>query len=101
MNPAPKQPDQTTYSGRYAARLRQLREKAGLTIEEMVEAMASAGYETASRTLYHWEAGPRAAYRSDASARIGAQAKVAADATARKLIAKMDTKSIAHFGYNT
>lgn len=59
MNPAPKKPDESTYSGRFAARLRMLREKAGLTIEEMAAALGVAGHETAVRTLYHWEAGRR------------------------------------------
>jgi transcriptional regulator with XRE-family HTH domain len=57
MSPAARKPDESTYSGRFAARLRMLREKAGLTVEEMVAAMAENGYEIAARSLYHWEQG--------------------------------------------
>lgn len=57
--PAPKEPDLSTYPGRFASRLKMLREKAGLSIDEMVTAMEAKGYPTASRTLYHWEAGRR------------------------------------------
>jgi transcriptional regulator with XRE-family HTH domain len=42
------------YSGRFAARLRTLRERAGLTIEDMV---AQTGFP--QKTLYNWEAGLR------------------------------------------
>ena len=52
--PARKDPDTRIYSGRFAARLRALREKAGLSIEDMVEAT---GFP--KRTLYNWEAGLR------------------------------------------
>ena len=52
MSPARKQPDTSTYSGRFAVRLRSLREKAGLTVEEMSE---KTGIHW--RTLYGWEAG--------------------------------------------
>lgn len=50
MTPARKQPDKDTYSGRFAIRLRELREKAGLTVEEVVEQM-----EIPRRTYYNWE----------------------------------------------
>ena len=49
-----KEPDQTIYSGRFAARLRKLREKAGITVEEMV---AQTGIP--KRTLYSYESGER------------------------------------------
>ena len=54
MSPAPIKPDETTYAGRFAARLRMLREKAGYTVEELTE-------ETGipPGTLYSWEAGHR------------------------------------------
>ena len=52
--PARKEPDTRIYSGRFAARLRMLREKAGLTIEDMI---AQTGFPM--RTLYNWEAGLR------------------------------------------
>lgn len=59
MNPAPKAPDETTYSGRFAARLRILREKAGLSVEETVIAMEKAGYALGVQTYYGWENGKR------------------------------------------
>lgn len=37
MSPAARKPDETTYSGRFAARLRMLRENAGLSVEDVVE----------------------------------------------------------------
>jgi len=54
MSPARKEPDTRIYSGRFAARLRMLREKAGLTIEDLVEATG-----IPRKTLYNWEAGIR------------------------------------------
>ena len=55
MSPAQKKTDESTYSGRFAARLRMLREKAGMTVDEVVEAMNAAGYGTARRSIYNWE----------------------------------------------
>ena len=52
MSPARKQPDVSTYSGRFAVRLRSLREKAGLTVEEAAEAIG-----VSYVTLYDWEGG--------------------------------------------
>lgn len=57
MNPAKKQIDETTYSGRFAARLRMLREKAGLTVTQAVEAIAAGGYSLRDKTYYAWENG--------------------------------------------
>lgn len=57
MNPAPKVPDESSYSGRFAQRLRQLREKAGMSVEEVVAAMQVEGYAVAARSFYHWEQG--------------------------------------------
>ena len=54
MSPAPIEPDITTYAGRFAARLRKLREKAGLTVEELTEVTG-----IPPGTLYCWEAGYR------------------------------------------
>jgi transcriptional regulator with XRE-family HTH domain len=51
--------DESTYAGRFAARLRTLREKAGLTGEQMAQAITEAGYECATRTYYAWEASRR------------------------------------------
>lgn len=57
MNPAPKQPDQSTYSGRFAARLRQLREKAGLSVPDVVASINGQGQKVAASTYYKWETG--------------------------------------------
>lgn len=57
MSPAAKEPDQSTYGGRFAARLRTLREKAGLTIDQYVEKVAKCGYKVGKSTAYHWEQG--------------------------------------------
>ena len=47
----PRKPvDTSTYTGRFAVRLKMLREKAGLTVEELAEA---SGIPT--RTLWNWE----------------------------------------------
>ncbi len=59
MSPAAKEPDQSTYSGRFAARLRMLREKAGLSVDQVVAKMEKAGYELGSPTYYNWENGRR------------------------------------------
>ena len=47
-----KEPDTRLYSGKFAVRLRELREKAGLTIEDV----AWATY-IPKKTLYNWEGG--------------------------------------------
>lgn len=52
-----KASDLSTYSGRFAARLRAMREKAGLTVEEFGEAISAHGYAVAVRTIYAWESG--------------------------------------------
>ncbi len=57
MSPAPKPPDLTTYSGRFAARLRTLREKTGMTGQEMAEAVTASGFDVAWRTYFNWENG--------------------------------------------
>ena len=51
MSPARKEPDDKTYSGRFAIRLRKLREKAGLTIPEVSDKTS-----IPQSTLYNWEA---------------------------------------------
>lgn len=61
MSPARKNVDVSTYSGRFAARLRMLREKAGLSVDDVVERLIAAGYEARQTTYYGWESG-----RSDA-----------------------------------
>lgn len=52
MTPARKEPDQTTYSGRFAVRLRSLREKAKLSPEQVSEALS-----VSLAAIYHWESG--------------------------------------------
>lgn len=52
MGPARKAPDTSTYSGRFAVRLRALREKAGLSVEEVAEAVG-----VKPITVYGWEQG--------------------------------------------
>ena len=52
MNPARKEPDVSTYSGRFAVRLRALREKVGKTVPEVADVM-----EVTIGTVYHWETG--------------------------------------------
>ena len=54
MSPARKEPDKTSYVGRFAIRLRKLREEAGLSIDEVAAAM-----NVASTTIYHWESAKR------------------------------------------
>lgn len=50
MTPARKEPNMETYSGRFAARLKELRLKAKLTPEEVAEAL-----DVSTRTIYSWE----------------------------------------------
>ena len=52
--PSRKEPDTQKYSGRFAVRLRTLREKAGLTVED-IAALTSIPVQT----LYNWERGKR------------------------------------------
>jgi len=49
------EPDTSTYSGRLAARVRELREKEGWTVPEMAEAVG-----IATTTLYEYESNRRA-----------------------------------------
>jgi len=52
MSPARKQPDTDTYSGRFAVRLRSLREKAGLSVQEISDITG-----IHPKSLYDWESG--------------------------------------------
>ena len=47
--------DTSTYTGRFAVRLRSLREKAGLSVEELAEVL-----EVKIDTIYKWEQGATA-----------------------------------------
>ncbi|MDZ4847799.1 MAG: helix-turn-helix transcriptional regulator [Pirellulaceae bacterium] len=55
MSPAAKPIDESTYSGRFAARLRMLREKTGMSGQQMAEAITDNGFNTPTRTYYGWE----------------------------------------------
>ncbi len=51
MNARPRKPiDTSTYEGRFAARLKMLREKAGLSVDELAEKSG-----IPKRTLFNWE----------------------------------------------
>ncbi len=50
-----KEIDTSTYTGRFAERLKMLREKAGLSVEELAERSG-----IPSPTLYRWEQGAKA-----------------------------------------
>lgn len=49
--------NETTYAGRFAARLRALREKRRMTGEAMASAITAAGFPCSIRTYYDWESG--------------------------------------------
>lgn len=49
--------DTSTYAGRCAARLRTLREKAGLTPQEVAKKVQAAGIRASDRAVYRWEIG--------------------------------------------
>ena len=52
MSRSRKEIDVTTFEGRFAVRLKQLREKVGLSVDEAAEAIGVSG-----TTLYDWEGG--------------------------------------------
>lgn len=54
-----KDPDMETYSGRVSAKIRSMREKAGLTVEDVVKKMQKNGYSVSVPTFYKWESGER------------------------------------------
>ena len=60
MSPARKSPDTSTYSGRFAVRLRSLREKAGLTVPQLAELVGAK-----MNTVYSWEQGSRSPNMED------------------------------------
>jgi DNA-binding XRE family transcriptional regulator len=54
--PGPE-PDESTYLGRIAKRLKGLREQAGLDSDDAAAAITRAGYEVSAGTIYRWERG--------------------------------------------
>ena len=52
MTPKRKEPDLSTYAGRCGARLRMLREKKGITVEQLAARLG-----VSYRTVYRWESG--------------------------------------------
>ena len=52
MTPKRKEPDLSTYAGRCGARLRMLREKKGITVEQLAAKLG-----VSYRAIYHWETG--------------------------------------------
>jgi transcriptional regulator with XRE-family HTH domain len=57
MSPSKLDPDHSSFAGRFAARLRMLREKAKLTPEEAARDISKAGYTVSAPTIYRWEQG--------------------------------------------
>lgn len=57
LGPAELPIDESTYSGRFAARLRMLRKDAGLTGAEMASRIAERGFPCKQRAYYAWESG--------------------------------------------
>ena len=57
MAPARKEPDVSTYSGRVAKRLRELRDRAGLSVPELLERLDRYGYSLSLQGYYKWENG--------------------------------------------
>ncbi len=52
MSPPRKEPNLRSYSGRCGRRLRELREKAGLTVEQLAAKLG-----VSWRAVYYWETG--------------------------------------------
>ena len=56
--PRPRsEPDLSTYAGKVAARLRELRSKRGWSIEDLQTALSAEGYDVPVSTLYAYEKG--------------------------------------------
>ena len=55
----PREPNTELYSGRFAANLRRLREKAGLSVEEVVSALEAEGVSVIRQSWYRFEQGTR------------------------------------------
>jgi transcriptional regulator with XRE-family HTH domain len=57
MSRSPSKPDETTYAGRFAARLKTLRENTGLTAQEFGDNLYFEGRKIPLNTYYNWESG--------------------------------------------
>ncbi len=55
----PKEPDTSTYNGRVAARLRELRAKRGLSVEALMDNLAQHGLTVNRSLVYAWENGSK------------------------------------------
>lgn len=53
----PQEPDESTYFGRVALRLKHLRKAAKLDHEHAAGAITKAGYGVTASTIYRWEQG--------------------------------------------
>jgi len=60
MTPARKEPDASTYAGRFAIRLKQLREKTKMTPQELAEKLG-----VTATTIYSWESTHRSPHITD------------------------------------
>lgn len=52
-----KEPDLSTYAGRAGARLRELREAKGWTVEQLAQKVNAEGFPVSEPGIYHWENG--------------------------------------------
>lgn len=52
-----KEPDTTTYGGRIAKRIRELRKRAGFTVASFHAALDKQGIKVSQSTVYGWENG--------------------------------------------
>lgn len=52
-------PSTDTYRGRFAARLRELREKRGKSVDEFLASLNAAGVTVSKAAVYSWETGAR------------------------------------------
>ena len=52
-----KGPDENTYSGRVAARLKLFRVRSGMDQEKAAKAITKAGWPVSTPTIYRWEQG--------------------------------------------
>lgn len=59
MGRKPAEPDLSTYRGRFAARLRELRTRKYATQGEFIDALQARGLEVKQNTLSGWETGQR------------------------------------------